>query len=346
MKQDTKITSPVQLEPEDEKFELTLRPKTFSEFVGQDKIKSNLSVFIEAAKKRGQPLDHCLFYGPPGLGKTTLAHIITHELKVNLRITAGPMLERVGDLAAILTSLSEGDIFFIDEIHRLNHLVEEALYPVMEEFRLDIILGQGPGARIINMPIKKFTLIGATTRAGLLTNPLRERFGIIEYLNFYTDAQLEQIVTRSSKILGCDITPDAAVEIAKRSRGTPRIVNRLVRRIRDFADVRSGGKIEINIVKEGMKALEIDDLGLDNMDRRILTTMIDKFSGGPVGIETIAIAVSEEIDTITDVYEPYLIQTGFISRTPRGRVVTEHAYKHLGKKYTKEGRLLFDDEQK
>jgi len=339
MEKEPKIISKQQL-PEEEKLETTLRPKTFSEFIGQDKIKNNLSVFIEAAKKRSQPLDHCLFYGPPGLGKTTLAHIIAHELNVNLRLTAGPMLERVGDLASILSSLSEGDIFFIDEIHRLNYLVEEALYPVMEEFRLDIVLGKGPGAQIIKVPIEKFTLIGATTRAGLLTNPMRERFGIVEHLNFYNDAQLKQIVLRSSQILGMTISDDAAGEIAKRSRGTPRITNRLLRRIRDFADIKTNGTVNMDTVKESMIALEIDEIGLDFMDRRILTAIIEKFGGGPVGIETLAMSVSEEIDTLTDVYEPYLIQAGLIARTSRGRVVTENAYRHLGIKYMKEAGLF------
>jgi len=329
-----RITSAVKSLSEEENFELTIRPKTLSEFVGQEKLKNNLKVFIQAAKLRKEPLDHCLFYSPPGLGKTTLAHIIAHELGVNLRATSGPILERVGDLAAILTSLSEGDVFFIDEIHRLNHLVEEALYPVMEEFKLDVIIGQGPSAKTIQIPIPKFTLVGATTRAGLLTSPLRERFGITEHLDFYTEDEIKSIILRSSKILNITIDDSAATEIAKRSRATPRIANRLLRRIRDFADVKTGGKINIEIVKESMKYLEVDDNGLDSMDRYILKTIIEKFSGGPVGIETLAVAVSEEIDTITDVYEPYLIQKGFIARTPRGRIVTENAYNILGIKKT------------
>ena len=317
--------------PEEEKIELTLRPKTLSEFVGQEKLKKNLSVFIEAAKKRKEPLDHCLFYSPPGLGKTTLAHIIAHELGVNLRSTTGPVLEKVGDLAAIITSLSEGDVFFIDEIHRLNHIVEESLYPVMEEFKLDIIIGQGPSAKTIKLDTPKFTLVGATTRAGLLTSPLRERFGIVEHLNFYSVDELKAIVLRSSRILNVSITDDAALEIARRSRGTPRIANRLLRRIRDFAEVRSNGKINLEIVQESMSALEIDEKGLDFMDKKILTTIIEKFSGGPVGIETLSVAVSEEVDTLTDVYEPYLIQAGFLARTPRGRVITKNAIEHLKK---------------
>ncbi len=319
------------ISPEEEKIELSLRPKTLSEFVGQEKLKKNLGVFIEAAKKRKEPLDHCLFYSPPGLGKTTLAHIIAHELGVNLRSTTGPVLEKVGDLAAIITSLSDGDVFFIDEIHRLNHVVEESLYPVMEEFKLDIIIGQGPSAKTIKLDTPKFTLVGATTRAGLLTSPLRERFGITEHLNFYSIEELQAIVKRSSRILNISITEDATLEIAKRSRGTPRIANRLLRRIRDFADVRSNGIVSLDVVQESMSALEIDEKGLDFMDRKILTTIIEKFSGGPVGIETLSVAVSEEVDTLTDVYEPYLIQAGFLARTPRGRVITKNGIEHLKK---------------
>jgi len=324
-----KITVPTAV-PEEEKFELTLRPKNLDEFIGQDKLKNNLRVFIQAAIQRQEPLDHCLFYGPPGLGKTTLAYIIAHESGANLRSTSGPVLESIGDLAAILTSLSEGDVLFIDEIHRLNHIVEEALYPVMEEFRLDIVIGQGPSAKIIEMPIPKFTLVGATTRAGLLTSPLRERFGIIEHLDFYSDSELKTIVLRSSKIMQIPISDEASGQIGERSRGTPRIANRLLRRTRDFADVKSDGKIDNNIIKIAMESLEVDRIGLDSMDRKILTTIIEKFSGGPVGAETLSVAISEEVDTITDVYEPFLIKAGFLTRTPRGRVVTENAYKHLG----------------
>ncbi|MEW6041101.1 MAG: Holliday junction branch migration DNA helicase RuvB [Elusimicrobiota bacterium] len=320
-----------EISEEEEKFEVSLRPRTLDEFVGQEKLKKNFTVFIEAAKKRKRPLDHCLFYSPPGLGKTTLAHIISHELGVNLRSTTGPVLERVGDLAAILTGLSYGDVFFIDEIHRLNRLVEEALYPVMEEFALDIIIGQGPSAKTIKIDIPRFTLVGATTRAGLLTSPMRDRFGIVEHLNFYNDEELKSIVIRSSKILNIKITDESAGHIAARSRGTPRIANRLLHRIRDFADVKANGVIEKNILEEAMAALEIDKKGLDSMDRKILEIIMDKFSGGPVGIETLSVAISEEEDTITDVYEPYLIQTGFIARTPRGRVATPNAYHHLGK---------------
>lgn len=329
MKQKNIISKEI-ISQEEEKIELSLRPKTLQEFIGQDKLKKNLEIFIQAAKKRNEALDHCLFYGPPGLGKTTLAYIISHELNVNIRATSGPVLERVGDLAAILTSLNERDIFFIDEIHRLNHLVEEALYPVMEEFQLDVVIGQGPSAKTIKIPVPKFTLIGATTRAGLLTSPLRERFGIVEHLNYYTPDELRKIILRSSKILNTEIEEPADIELAKRSRGTPRIANRLLRRLRDFAQVKSDGKINLKILEESMEALEIDKFGLDSMDRCILRTIIEKFSGGPVGIETISVAVSEEMDTITDVYEPFLIQTGFLKRTPRGRVATENAYKHLG----------------
>ncbi len=271
-----------------------------------------------------------MFYAPPGLGKTTLAHIIAKEMGGNLRTTSGPVLERVGDLAAILTNLTEGDVFFIDEIHRMNHLVEEALYPAMEDFELDIIIGQGPSAKTIKLPVPKFTLIGATTRAGMLSSPLRDRFGIIEHLNYYTTEELVQIVKRSASILNVQTDDDGAAEIAKRSRGTPRIVNRLLKRVRDFAEIKTGGIINRQIAKEGLDALEIDSIGLDKMDRRLLTAIIEKFSGGPVGLDTMAVSVSEDADTISDVCEPYLIQLGFLARTPRGRVVTELAYKHLG----------------
>lgn len=317
--------------PEESKLENTLRPQLLDDFVGQKKLKENLKIFINAAKKRNEALDHCLFYAPPGLGKTTLAHIISKEMGGNLRTTSGPVLERVGDLAAILTNLSEGDVFFIDEIHRMNHLVEESLYPVMEDFELDIIIGQGPSAKTIKLPVPRFTLIGATTRAGLLSSPLRDRFGIISHLNFYEPDELKQIVTRSAGILKIEIDDFGSEEIAKRSRGTPRIVNRLLRRVRDFAEMISDGKITRDTAQYALNALEVDSAGLDKMDRLLLNTIIEKFSGGPVGIDTLAVAISEESDTITDVYEPYLIQCGLISRTPRGRIVTAHAYKHLGK---------------
>jgi Holliday junction DNA helicase RuvB len=319
---------------EEDRIENSLRPQNLDDFIGQDKLKSNLKVFIEAAKNRKEALDHCLFYAPPGLGKTTLSHIIAKEMGSNLRVTSGPVLERVGDLAAILTNLSEGDIFFIDEIHRINHLVEEYLYPVMEDFELDIIIGQGPSAKTIKLPVPRFTLVGATTRAGLLSSPLRDRFGIIEHLDFYSIKDLVHIVKRSASIMNITIDTDASQEIARRSRGTPRIVNRLLKRVRDFAQIK-GGKITLDIAKEALNALEVDNAGLDKMDRLILTVLIEKFGGGPVGIDTIAVAISEESDTITDVYEPYLIQSGFIARTSKGRIVTEAGYKHLGAKTPK-----------
>ncbi|MCL2389282.1 MAG: Holliday junction branch migration DNA helicase RuvB [Elusimicrobia bacterium] len=317
-----------------------LRPQSLDDFVGQNKLKENLKIYIEASKKRGEPLDHSLFYAPPGLGKTTLAHIIAKEMGANFRSTSGPVLERVGDLAAILTNLSEGDVFFIDEIHRLNHLVEEALYPVMEDFELDIIIGQGPSAKTIKLPVPRFTLVGATTRAGMLSTPLRDRFGIIEHLNFYNEAELTQIVKRSGAIIGVKIDGDSCAEIARRSRGTPRIVNRLLRRVRDFAEVKSEGIITKNLTQEALNALEVDAIGLDKRDRLMLITAIEKFGGGPVGVDTLAVAISEDADTITDVYEPYLIQIGFLSRTPRGRVVSELAYKHLGKTFKKSAQDL------
>ncbi|MDR1941736.1 MAG: Holliday junction branch migration DNA helicase RuvB [Endomicrobium sp.] len=314
---------------EEDRIENSLRPNSLDDFVGQDKLKENLKIFIEAAKTRKEALDHCLFYAPPGLGKTTLSHIIAKEMGANLRMTSGPVLERVGDLAAILTNLNEGDVFFIDEIHRLNHLVEESLYPVMEDFELDIIIGQGPSAKTIKLPVPHFTLIGATTRAGLLSSPLRDRFGIIGHLDFYGLKELNYIVKRSSGIINIEIDDDASQEIARRSRGTPRIVNRLLKRVRDFAQVK-GGKITEDIAKEALDALEVDNAGLDKMDRLLLSVMVEKFGGGPVGVETLAVAISEESDTITDVYEPYLIQSGFMARTSRGRVVTEAGFKHLG----------------
>jgi Holliday junction DNA helicase RuvB len=286
-------------------------------------------------------LDHCLFSGPPGCGKTTLAHIIAHEFNTNIKVTSGPALEKTGDLAAILTNLQFQDVLFIDEIHRLNHIVEEALYPVMEEFKFDIVVGQGPNAKIVRLPIERFTLIGATTRSGLLSAPFRSRFGIVENLGFYTTEELQKIVLRSAKILEVEIDEEASYEIAKRSRGTPRVANRLLARTRDFAIVKSNGKIDKDIVVFTMNSLGIDEYGLDEMDRKILLTIIEKFNGGPVGIETISVAINEEVDTITDVYEPYLIQAGFLQRTPRGRVATELAYKHLGIKYTKGHPELF-----
>lgn len=323
--------NPVKKE-EDLNFEVTIRPRTFSDFVGQDRIKENLIVFIKAALQRHEPLDHVLFCGPPGLGKTTLANIIANELSVNIRTTSGPVLERPGDLAAILTNLSDMDILFIDEVHRLPRIVEEVLYPAMEDYQLDIIIGQGPNARTLKLNLPKFTLIGATTRTGLLTSPLRDRFGVISRLEFYNPEELKRIILRTARILNVDINEDAAIEIARRSRGTPRIANRLLRRIRDFAQVKGNGVIDIDITRYSLDALDIDEKGLDEMDRRLLSTIIEKFSGGPVGIETISAALREERDTIEDVYEPYLLQEGLIERTPRGRVATKLAYRHLGMK--------------
>lgn len=321
--------SPVK-SPEDSNFELSLRPRGFSDFVGQEKLKENLHVFITAANQRKEPLDHVLFCGPPGLGKTTLANIIANELKVNIKTTSGPVLERQGDLAAILTNLSEMDILFIDEIHRLPRVVEEVLYPAMEDYQLDIIIGQGPNARTLKLGLPKFTLIGATTRTGLLTSPLRDRFGVINRLEFYTHEELRKILSRTAGILSAEITEEAAFEIARRSRGTPRIANRLLRRLRDFAQVRGSGIIDLDIARHSLLALDIDERGLDDMDRKFLSAIIEKFSGGPVGIETLAAALSEDRDTLEDVYEPYLLQEGLLERTPRGRLATRHAYRHLG----------------
>jgi Holliday junction DNA helicase RuvB len=310
----------------------SLRPVRFEDFIGQDRIKENLRVFIDAAKGRCEALDHVLFCGPPGLGKTTLATIIAHELGVGIKATSGPVLERAGDLAAILTNLQERDVLFIDEIHRLNRVVEEILYPAMEDFQLDIIIGQGPGARSIKLDLPRFTLVGATTRTGLLTSPLRDRFGVIDRLNFYTAEELRTIVLRSAGLLRIDTKPDAAAEIASRSRGTPRIANRLLRRVRDFAQVQGDGVITRDLVTGAMKRLEVDEKGLDQMDRRLLLTIIDKFEGGPVGLETLAAALNEEKDTLEDVYEPFLIQEGFLDRTPRGRQATRLSYEYFDRK--------------
>ena len=310
--------------------ENVLRPKTLSEYIGQTKVKENMKVYVEAAKKRGEPLDHVLLYGPPGLGKTTLANIISHEMNSNLKITSGPAIEKPGDLAALLTNLSEFDVLFIDEIHRLNKSVEEILYPALEDFTLDIIIGKGPSARSIRLDLPKFTLIGATTRAGSLTTPLRDRCGIVERLELYNSEELTTIVKRSANILEIAIENDAAVEIAKRSRGTPRIANRLLKRVRDYAAVLGNGTITLDIAKIALNKLDIDDMGLDSIDRRLLRTLIEKYQGRPVGIETLATTLGEEISTIEDVYEPYLIQIGYISRTPRGRIALPEAYKHLG----------------
>lgn len=323
---------------EDKGFELSVRPRSFEEFVGQDKIKENLRVFIQATKQRKEPLDHVLFCGPPGLGKTTLAYIIAVELGVQIKVTSGPALERPGDLAAILTNLQDMDILFIDEIHRLPRVSEEILYPAMEDYQLDIIIGQGPSARTLKLNLPMFTLIGATTRTGLLTSPLRDRFGVINRLGYYSPADIEKILLRSARIFNVDIELDAAVEIARRSRGTPRIANRLLRRVRDFAQVKGSGIVEKEITREALRAMDVDEKGFDEMDRRLLITIMEKFGGGPVGIDTLSASVREEKETIEDVYEPFLLQEGFIERTNRGRVATKLAYEYFG--IQKEGGLF------
>ena len=317
----------------EERLENSLRPASLDEYIGQDKVKENMKIYIEAAKKRGEPLDHCLFYGPPGLGKTTISTIIANEMHSNIKITSGPAIEKPGDLAAILTSLSEYDVLFIDEIHRLSKGVEEILYPALEDFTLDIVIGKGPSSKSIRLDLPKFTLIGATTKAGSLTTPLRDRFGIIHRLELYSIEDLSTIVKRSSKILNIEIEKEAAVEIARRSRGTPRIANRLLKRVRDYAMVLGNGKIDLKIAKHALNKLEIDELGLDEIDRKLLESMIIQYGGRPVGIEALAVTIGEEVDTIEDVYEPYLIQIGFIARTLRGRMVLPPAYKHLGYDY-------------
>jgi len=325
-----RLISPELEDGQEERLENTLRPKTLDEYIGQTKVKENMKIYIEAAKKRGDPLDHCLFYGPPGLGKTTLSNIISNEMNSNIKITSGPAIEKPGDLAAILTNLSEFDVLFIDEIHRLSKSVEEILYPALEDFTLDIIIGKGPSARSIRLDLPKFTLIGATTKVGSLTTPLRDRFGIVHRLELYEIGDLATIVKRSSKILGLNIDEEAAIEIARRSRGTPRIANRLLKRVRDYAAVLGDGDITLKIAKIALNKLEIDELGLDEIDRKMLDTMITVYNGRPVGVETIATSIGEEINTIEDVYEPYLMQIGFIARTPRGRVPLPAAYTHLG----------------
>lgn len=317
----------------DAEIENSLRPTSFDDYVGQEKVKEALSVYIKAAKSRKESLDHVLLYGPPGLGKTTLSHIIANEMGSQFKVTSGPAIEHAADLAAILTNLNQNDVLFIDEIHRLNKTVEEILYPAMEDFALDFIVGKGPSARNMRLKIKPFTLIGATTRAGMLTNPLRDRFGVICRLELYTDQELNTIIKRSAKILGIAIDDDASIEIARRSRGTPRIANRLLKRVRDYAQVLGEGKVTKAVAEATLKKMDIDQLGLDYIDRKILLSIIDKFGGGPVGLETLAATISEDATTIEDVYEPYLLQLGFISRTPRGRVALEPAYKHLGKPY-------------
>ncbi len=316
--------------PEDDHLESGLRPTSLSEYIGQSKVKQNLRVFIEAAKKRKEPLDHVLLYGPPGLGKTTLAGIVAEEMGVSLKITSGPAIDKPGDLAAILNNLSENDVLFIDEIHRLNKQVEEVLYPAMEDFAIDIVIGKGAGARSVRLDLPKFTLVGATTRAGMLTAPLRDRFGVVNRLEFYNVAELMQIILRSANVLAIKVDDEGALEIAKRSRGTPRLANRLLKRVRDFAEVEGSGMIDYDVAKKALDRLEVDSMGLDQTDRGILMTIIEKFGGGPVGLETLAAAVGEDSGTLEDVYEPYLIKNGFINRTPRGRIVTEICYKHFG----------------
>lgn len=312
-------------------FESSLRPQRLQQYIGQDKVKENLSVFIEAAKLRQETLDHVLLYGPPGLGKTTLASIIANEMNVHIRTTSGPAIERPGDLAAILSSLEPGDVLFIDEIHRLPRAIEEVLYPAMEDFCLDIVIGKGQSARSIRLDLPPFTLVGATTRAGALSAPLRDRFGVHCRLEYYTKEQLEEIVIRTSEVLETEIEPSAAIEIASRSRGTPRIANRLLKRVRDFAQVRGNGVIDVEIARQSLELLQVDRLGLDHIDHKLLIAIIDRFRGGPAGLETIAATIGEEAATIEDVYEPYLLQIGFLQRTPRGRVVTDLAYRHLGR---------------
>lgn len=330
-KMDNRILTPEEI-TEDTEADNPLRPRTLKEYIGQENVKENLNVFIEAAKLRKEPLDHVLLYGPPGLGKTTLSMIIAKELGVNIRITSGPAIEKPGDLAALLTNLSEGDVLFIDEVHRLSRAVEEILYPAMEDFSIDIVTGKGQMATSYHLPLPKFTLVGATTRAGQLTAPLRDRFGVILRLELYTPQELAKIVTRSSNILGINITTAGALELASRSRGTPRIANRLIKRVRDFAQISGEGTITNEISKIALNKLGVDEIGLDSNDRRLLETMISFYNGGPVGLETLAAAIGEESITIEDVYEPFLIQIGFLSRTPRGRCVTSAAYRHLGYK--------------
>jgi Holliday junction DNA helicase RuvB len=330
MIEEDRLIAGTKASPQEEALERALRPKLLAEYVGQEKIRDQLSIFIEAARARKEPLDHTLLFGPPGLGKTTLAHIISREMGVNLKQTSGPVLERAGDLAAMLTNLEPNDVLFIDEIHRLNPVVEEILYPALEDYQIDIMIGEGPSARSVKLDLPPFTLVGATTRAGMLTNPLRDRFGIVARLEFYTPQELKKIVARSATLLNVHVDDHGAQEIALRSRGTPRIANRLLRRVRDFAEVRGNGRVDQSTADAALKMLDVDQIGLDTMDRRMLLCIIEKFAGGPVGVENLAAAIGEERDTIEDVLEPYLIQQGYLQRTPRGRMATVLAYQHFG----------------
>jgi Holliday junction DNA helicase RuvB len=326
---DERIVTPARVD-EDAQYEVGLRPRTLDDYIGQDRIREILHVSITAARQRGEALDHVLLYGPPGLGKTTLAYVIANELGVPIRSTAGPVIEKPGDLVAMLTNLQEREVLFIDEVHRMSPAIEEILYPAMEDFEVDIVIGQGPSARSVKVPLQKFTLIGATTRTGLLTSPLRARFGIVHRLDFYTKSDIEEIVCRSARILNVPIEPEAARELAKRSRGTPRVANRLLRRVRDFAEVRADGRVTVDVSLKALELLEVDEHGFDEVDRRLLRTIIDKFGGGPVGVGSLAAAMSEERDAIEEIYEPFLIQIGFLDRTPRGRVATPRAYEYFG----------------